>query len=115
MTGAHVYCDKPLATNPAQARRLFDVVERAGVKHAYAVTHHYDPSVRWLAGLVRDGTIGTLREVEGTFRRYLPPLTRRLPGRRGPPPPLPRAVHRGRGGSPARPIPTRLRPVVGAA
>jgi predicted dehydrogenase len=73
--GAHVYCDKPLATNAAQARRLFDVVERAGVKHAYAVTHHYDPSVRWIADLVRDGAIGTLREIEGTFRRHLPPLT----------------------------------------
>src|SRR5436309_1523992 len=41
--GCHVYSEKPLATNAAEARRLYEVVTRAGIKHALAATHRYDP------------------------------------------------------------------------
>ena len=45
--GCHLFCDKPLA--PAEeARRLHHLVERAGVKHAYASTLRYDPALTWL-------------------------------------------------------------------
>ncbi|HEX2517176.1 MAG TPA: Gfo/Idh/MocA family oxidoreductase [Chloroflexota bacterium] len=73
--GAHLYCDKPLAPDGPQAERLYRLVQGAGVKHALAATHRYDPSVEWLAELVREGTIGPLLEVEGTFRRRIDPLT----------------------------------------
>lgn len=73
--GCHLFCDKPLGTNGREARAMFALVEAAGVKHALAATHRYDPSVVWLSELVREGAIGTLREIEGTFRRHLPPLT----------------------------------------
>jgi predicted dehydrogenase len=73
--GCHIYCDKPLGTNAAEARRCYDAVRQAGVKHAYAATHRYDPSVAWVAELLREGTIGNLLEVEGTFRRRIPELT----------------------------------------
>jgi len=73
--GAHVYCDKPLGTNAGEATRCYDAVRRAGVKHAYAATHRYDPSVAWVADLLRQGVIGDLLEVEGTFRRRIPELT----------------------------------------
>jgi predicted dehydrogenase len=72
--GCHLFCDKPLATTAGEAGRLYRLVERAGVKHAYASTHRYDPSVAWLGELVRDGAIGTLREIEYTFRLGFPPL-----------------------------------------
>src|SRR5438094_521289 len=73
--GAHVFCDKPLAPFAPQARRLYEAARDAGVKNAYAATHRYDPSVAWLAELVRDGAIGRVGEVEGTFRRHVDPLT----------------------------------------
>jgi predicted dehydrogenase len=73
--GCHVYSDKPLATTAAEAGDYHQIMDRAGLKTAYASTHRYDPSVAWLAELVRDGAIGTLMEIEGTFRRHLPPLT----------------------------------------
>jgi len=73
--GCHVYCDKPLATTAAEAQSYFELMERAGLRHAYASTHRYDPSVAWLAELVRDGAIGAVTEIEATFRRHLPPLT----------------------------------------
>jgi predicted dehydrogenase len=73
--GLHVFCDKPLTPTAGPARRLHDLAVAAGVKHAYAATHRYDPSVVWLAELVRDGAVGRVGEVEGTFRRHVNPLT----------------------------------------
>lgn len=66
--GAHVLCDKPLALTGAEAGRLYGLVQRAGVKHAYASTFLYDPSVAWLAELVREGRIGRLVEIEAASR-----------------------------------------------
>jgi predicted dehydrogenase len=66
--GSHLYCDKPLATTAPEARRLFEVVRQAGVKHAYAATYRYDPRVAWLAELVQSGAIGAVREVVLTNR-----------------------------------------------
>lgn len=73
--GAHVFCDKPLGTNAGEAAQCHAAVRQAGVKHAFAATHRYDPSVAWLAELLREGVIGNLLEVEGTFRRRIPALT----------------------------------------
>jgi predicted dehydrogenase len=73
--GCHVFADKPLAPTAPVARRLYERAHDAGVKHAYAATHRYDPSVVWIEELVRDGAIGRVGEVEGTFRRHINPLT----------------------------------------
>jgi hypothetical protein len=51
------------------------IARRTLVKHAYASTHRYDPSIAWLGELVRDGAIGTVREIEYTCRLALPPLS----------------------------------------
>ncbi len=72
--GCHIFCDKPLATTGEEAGRLYRLVKDAGVKHAYAATQRYDPSVAWLNELVRDGAIGTLHEIVATFRINFPPL-----------------------------------------
>ena len=71
--GAHLLCEKPLAVDGDEAGRLYRLVAAAGIRHAYAATHGYDPSFRWLAELVRDGVIGPLREIAWTFRLD-PPL-----------------------------------------
>ena len=72
--GAHLYVDKPLATTAAEARGLYEMVDGAGLKHAFAVTHIYDPSVAWVAELIREGAIGPLREVVITQRSLYPPI-----------------------------------------
>ena len=66
--GAHILCDKPLALTGAEAGRLHGLVDRAGIRHAYASTFQYDPSVAWLAELVRGGRIGRLVEIEAATR-----------------------------------------------
>jgi predicted dehydrogenase len=70
--GAHIFCDKPLATTAEEARSLFQCVDQAGVKHAYAATHSYDPSIAWVGELLRDNTIGQLRSVD-CLLRFPPP------------------------------------------
>jgi predicted dehydrogenase len=70
--GCHLVCEKPLATNAADARAMFDAVERAGVKHAYAATGCYAPAIIHVQALIAQGAIGQLREVESVLRWYLP-------------------------------------------
>jgi predicted dehydrogenase len=62
--GCHVLSDKPLAPTAEEAKRLYLLAERAGVKHAFAATQRYAPHVAWLAELVHSGRIGDLREIE---------------------------------------------------
>jgi predicted dehydrogenase len=61
--GCHVLSDKPLATTAEEAKRLYLLVEKAGVKHAYAATLCYEPIFAWVAELVRNDMIGELREI----------------------------------------------------
>lgn len=69
--GCHILCEKPLALNSAEAGRLYAIVKKAGVKHAFAATHLYDPSVAWVNKLLEDQAIGELREVDLTFSRWI--------------------------------------------
>ena len=66
--GLHVLCEKPLASDHHEARRLWKIAKAAGIKHAFASTMRYAPSVRWLRQLVLDGAIGKLRDIHFTLR-----------------------------------------------
>ena len=69
--GCHIYCDKPLALTAEEAGCLYKVVDDAGVKHAYAATHLYDPSVAWVNQLLTEQkVIGELREIDVTYDRW---------------------------------------------
>jgi predicted dehydrogenase len=72
--GIHILTDKPLATTAEEARRLYRLVAAAGVKHAYAATLVYDPSITWLTELVREGAIGQLQQICYELRMDHPPL-----------------------------------------
>lgn len=62
--GAHVYCDKPLATNAAGAKQIWVAASGAGVKTAYAASARYNPPVLHARELVADGMIGQVQEIE---------------------------------------------------
>ena len=66
--GCHLFCDKPLALDAGEARRLWDLARAGGVRHAYASTYLYDPSAAWIAELVAGGAIGRLLEIEVSLR-----------------------------------------------
>lgn len=72
--GCHLFCDKPLATTAGEAKALYELVAASGVKHTYAATHCYDPSVAWLAEQVASGAIGHLQQIVFLVRSGLAPV-----------------------------------------
>ena len=65
--GKHVLCEKPVALSAAEAEKLIEARDRAGVlvQEAFMVRCH----PQWLRArqLVREGQIGELRVVQGSF------------------------------------------------
>ena len=68
--GCHIFCDKPLATTAEEAEHLDNIVKQAGIKHAFAATHLYDPSVAWVNQLLTSQVIGELKEIDVAFSRW---------------------------------------------
>jgi len=68
--GKHVLCEKPIATNVADAERMVDACERAGVRLMEAFMYRLHPS--WVATVevVRSGRIGRLTSVQSWFSFY---------------------------------------------
>ncbi len=58
--GKHVICEKPLATNAADALRLYEAATRAGVKHLVCFNYRFFPAVRLAWELVHGGELGQL-------------------------------------------------------
>jgi predicted dehydrogenase len=70
--GKHVLCEKPLALDVAEARRMLAAAERHPRQLAW-VDHElrYEPNRRKVRALIRDGAIGEVRHVELVLRPYL--------------------------------------------
>jgi len=48
-----VVCEKPLATNAADAQAMRHAVEGTGLKHGYAATGRYAPTIQQLVSCWR--------------------------------------------------------------
>ena len=70
--GAHILCDKPLALTGEDAADVYRMVRTAGVRHAYASTHQYNPSVAWVRELLGQGIIGVLQQVQVSLVKRFP-------------------------------------------
>ncbi len=56
--GKRVLCEKPIAMNATDARRMAEAADLAGVQHMTAFTYRFVPAMRYLAHLVRRGDLG---------------------------------------------------------
>ncbi len=56
--GKHVLCEKPLALNYPDAKKMADAAEQAGVRHMTAFTYRFVPSMRYLDHLIKQGELG---------------------------------------------------------
>ena len=65
--GKHVLCEKPLARDAAEARRIVEACARAGVLLQEAFMYRFHPQIERLQQLVRDGTVGRLWLVRSGF------------------------------------------------
>ncbi len=65
--GKHVLCEKPMAITASDAQQMVDAARAAGVLLAEAFMYEHHPRYDRLHEIVRDGEIGTVRSVSGTF------------------------------------------------
>jgi predicted dehydrogenase len=65
--GKHVVCEKPLATNPADAAELADLAGAAGVVTAVPFVYRFYPTVRHARAMVAGGQTGPLWLLHGSY------------------------------------------------
>ncbi|MFN0301921.1 MAG: Gfo/Idh/MocA family protein [Burkholderiales bacterium] len=65
--GKHVYCEKPVATNLAEAIELYRIAEKAGVKHGVVQDKLWLPGLLKLKMLIDSGFFGRILSVRGEF------------------------------------------------
>ena len=69
--GCHIISEKPLALTSEEAGHIYNLIKDTGLKHGFAATHLYDPSVAYMRQLLtQEKVIGELKEVDiGCNRR----------------------------------------------
>ncbi|GAA1488906.1 Gfo/Idh/MocA family protein [Brachybacterium sacelli] len=70
--GAHVLCEKPLATSVADAEAMVDACREAGVVLMTAFPVHFAPAVAALRTAIADGALGEVIGLTGTNNGKLP-------------------------------------------
>jgi predicted dehydrogenase len=65
--GKHVLCEKPLASNAAEAERMAAAARETGMMLGEAFHYCYHPLAARVRELIRAGALGTLAHVEGRF------------------------------------------------
>jgi predicted dehydrogenase len=58
--GMHILCEKPLARDGDEARRIRDEVARTGVKHMVGFNYRFVPAIRQMRDLIRSGALGRI-------------------------------------------------------
>jgi len=67
--GKHIYCEKPMANNLAEARRMVEAVEQAGVKAQMTFNFRFLPAVNRARQLIAAGFLGRLYSFHGRYFR----------------------------------------------
>ncbi|HET9655871.1 MAG TPA: Gfo/Idh/MocA family oxidoreductase [Kineosporiaceae bacterium] len=65
--GKHVLCEKPLGLDAAEVAEMTAAADRAGRLLVEAFWYRWHPRTRRLEQLLRDGDLGTVRQVEAEF------------------------------------------------
>jgi predicted dehydrogenase len=69
-SGKHVLCEKPIALSAQEAAQLLDVRDRTGMKIEEAFMVRTHPQWVETRSLIRSGSIGELRAIQGTFSYF---------------------------------------------
>jgi len=70
--GKHVLCEKPIASNAAEAERMAKAAEESAMILGEAFHYRYHPLADRVRALMNDGTLGRLVHVEGQFSVPIP-------------------------------------------
>jgi len=65
--GKHVFCEKPLALNLADARAMLEAVRRAGVSHQIGFNYRFVPAIQMAKRLIGAGKLGRIFHFRGLY------------------------------------------------
>ncbi|MDS0294656.1 Gfo/Idh/MocA family protein [Halogeometricum luteum] len=65
--GTPVFCEKPLAPTLETAEEMRDAAADAGVPAGNAFNYRFVPAIRYAKGLIDDGELGEIREINGRY------------------------------------------------
>lgn len=73
--GKHIYCEKPLAMNVAEGRRMVAAVKAAGVKTQMTFNFRFIPAISRAKQLIEAGFVGRVFSFRGRYHRasYISP------------------------------------------
>lgn len=71
--GKHVFCEKPIAANAAEARSMWRAVQSAGVAHYVPFWTRYVPVVRRAREIVKSGMLGEIMAIVYRWHNPRPP------------------------------------------
>jgi predicted dehydrogenase len=71
-SGKDVLCEKPIASNAREAKRMADAAEKTGRILVEAFHYRYHPLAARLQEILRSGELGTIRHVEASMCVPLP-------------------------------------------
>lgn len=71
--GKHVLCEKPLAINHADAKKMVAAAKKAGVINMVNLSYRDWPAIQAVAAVIASGKIGEIRHVEASYlQSWLP-------------------------------------------
>lgn len=65
--GKHVFCEKPLAMNAAEAREMMDAAKAAGVVHMLGHNYRRVPAIAFAKKMIEDGKLGEIYHFRGVY------------------------------------------------
>ncbi len=65
--GKHVYCEKPLAFNEAEAREIAALADSSGVKHQITSEYRFIPAIMKAKELIDAGYVGRVFQFRGAY------------------------------------------------
>jgi len=67
--GKHVLCEKPLARNAQEAKRMWDAVKAAEVKHMCGFSYRFVPAIRLAKEMIDAGEIGEIYHFRASYQQ----------------------------------------------
>jgi len=71
-TGKHILCEKPLATNFADAKKMLEAVESTGIKHMVCFNYRKAPAVSLAKKIIEEGQLGKIYHFRAVYLQDWP-------------------------------------------
>ncbi|HKW04955.1 MAG TPA: Gfo/Idh/MocA family oxidoreductase [Nitrososphaerales archaeon] len=65
--GKHLFCEKPMARNSAEAKAMLDAAEKARVKHMVGYNYRFIPAVILARDMITSGQLGNIFYFKGSY------------------------------------------------